>query len=113
MNDNSYLGERGGVHTPMERPPDRNGGFNRVDPLRLVLPPLIYGFPALTCEAQLRNPQGLYNWTRRILGTRARSTALGRGRRRLLEPSNRKVLSYPGERGDDHDPLRIQSRALR
>ncbi len=37
MGDNIYLGDRNGVRTPMQWSPDRNGGFSRADPQRLVL----------------------------------------------------------------------------
>lgn len=41
MGDNIYLGDRDGVRTPMQWSPDRNGGFSRADPQRLVLPPIM------------------------------------------------------------------------
>ncbi|HVK99052.1 MAG TPA: maltose alpha-D-glucosyltransferase, partial [Dongiaceae bacterium] len=41
MGDNIYLGDRDGVRTPMQWSPDRNGGFSRADPARLVLPPIM------------------------------------------------------------------------
>ena len=47
MGDNIYLGDRDGVRTPMQWSPDRNGGFSRADPARLVLPPImdpLYGY---------------------------------------------------------------------
>ena len=55
MGDNIYLGDRDGVRTPMQWSPDRNGGFSRADPARLVLPPImdpIYGYQAVNVEAQ-------------------------------------------------------------
>ncbi|WP_343583350.1 maltose alpha-D-glucosyltransferase, partial [Pseudomonas sp.] len=42
MGDNIYLGDRDGVRTPMQWSPDRNGGFSRADPQRLVLPPIMH-----------------------------------------------------------------------
>jgi maltose alpha-D-glucosyltransferase/alpha-amylase len=104
MGDNIYLGDRDGVRTPMQWSPDRNGGFSRADPARLVLPPIqdpIYGFQAVNVEAQARDPHSLLNWTRRMLAVRARSRAFGRGALRLLYPSNRKVLAYLREDGAD------------
>ncbi len=55
MGDNIYLGDRDGVRTPMQWSLDRNGGFSRADPARLVLPPImdaIYGYQAVNVEAQ-------------------------------------------------------------
>ena len=50
MGDNIYLGDRDGVRTPMQWSLDRNGGFSRADPARLVLPPIM--------DADLRLPGG-------------------------------------------------------
>src|SRR5438876_7808009 len=38
MGDNVFLGDRNGVRTPMQWSPDRNAGFSRANPQRLVLP---------------------------------------------------------------------------
>jgi maltose alpha-D-glucosyltransferase / alpha-amylase len=104
MGDNIYLGDRDGVRTPMQWSPDRNGGFSRGDPARLVLPPIqdpLYGYQAVNVEAQLRDPHSLLNWMRRMLAVRKRSRAFGRGAMRLLYPANRKVLAYIREHEDD------------
>jgi maltose alpha-D-glucosyltransferase/alpha-amylase len=97
MGDNIYLGDRDGVRTPMQWSPDRNGGFSRADPAGLVLPVIqdpLYGYEAVNVEAQARDAHSLLNWTRRMLSTRKRSQAFGRGSMRLLYPGNRKVLAY-------------------
>jgi len=97
MGDNIHLGDRDGVRTPMQWSPDRNGGFSRADPSRLVLPtnmdPL-WGYESINVEAQNRDPHSLLNWTRRTLAIRRLYRAFGRGTFRLLYPKNRKVLSY-------------------
>ena len=59
MGDNIYLGDRDGVRTPMQWSPDRNGGFSKVEPARLFLPPIqdaIYGFNSINVEAQIASP---------------------------------------------------------
>ena len=97
MGDNIYLGDRDGVRTPMQWSLDRNGGFSRADPARLVLPPImdaIYGYQSVNVEAQASNPHSLLNWTRRMLAVRQRHRAFGRGRLRLLSPGNRKILAF-------------------
>jgi maltose alpha-D-glucosyltransferase/alpha-amylase len=97
MGDNIHLGDRDGVRTPMQWSPDRNGGFSKADPAALVLPTIqdpLYGFQAVNVEAHARDAHSLLNWTRRMLATRKRSQAFGRGSMRLLYPGNRKVLAY-------------------
>ena len=97
MGDNIFIGDRDGVRTPMQWSIDRNGGFSRADPAKLVLPPImdpIYGFQAVNVEAQASDPHSLLNWMRRMLAVRQRHTAFGRGSQRFLYPGNRKVLAY-------------------
>jgi maltose alpha-D-glucosyltransferase / alpha-amylase len=97
MGDNIFLGDRDGVRTPMQWSFDRNGGFSRADPARLVLPPImdpVYGYQAVNVEAQTSNPHSLLNWMRRMLAVRQRHRAFGRGRLRLLNPENRKIFAF-------------------
>ena len=97
MGDNIYLGDRNGVRTPMQWTPDRNAGFSRADPQRLYLPPImdpVYGYQAVNVESQLRSPSSLLHWTRRLIATRRRYKAFGRGSLAFLEPGNRKVLAF-------------------
>ncbi len=97
MGDNIHLGDRDGVRTPMQWSIDRNGGFSRVDPAALVLPPImdpIYGFQSVNVEAQAGDPHSLLNWMRRMLAVRKRHRSFGRGTQRFLYPANRKVLAY-------------------
>jgi maltose alpha-D-glucosyltransferase / alpha-amylase len=104
MGDNIFLGDRNGVHTPMQWSPDRNAGFSRADPQRLYLPPImdpVYGYEAVNVEAQLREPGSLLNWMRRLLAVRNTSKAFGRGRLVFIRPGNRKILAYLRELGDE------------
>ena len=104
MGDNIYLGDRDGVRTPMQWSPDRNGGFSRSNPQRLFLPAIqdpIYGFDAINVEAQTQAQTSLLNWTRRMIAIRNNSVALGRGTIQFLYPSNRKVLAWIREHGDE------------
>jgi maltose alpha-D-glucosyltransferase/alpha-amylase len=97
MGDNIYLGDRDGVRTPMQWTVDRNGGFSRADPARLVLPPImdpLYGYQTINVEAQQRDPHSLLNWTKRLLSVRNQQKAFGRGTMKLLSPSNRRILAY-------------------
>ncbi len=104
MGDNIYLGDRDGVRTPMQWSLDRNGGFSRADPSRLVLPPImdpLYGFSAINVETQMRDEHSLLHWTRRMLAIRSRHRAFGRGSLKLLYPSNRRIFAYLREYTDD------------
>jgi maltose alpha-D-glucosyltransferase/alpha-amylase len=104
MGDNIHLGDRDGVRTPMQWSVDRNGGFSRVDPAALVLPPImdpIYGFQAVNVESQARDQHSLLNWMRTMLAVRRQHRAFGRGTQRFIYPDNRKVLAYLREYADD------------
>ncbi len=97
MGDNIFLGDRDGVRTPMQWSPDRNGGFSKADPERLILPAImdpLYGFTSVNVESSARDPHSLLNWMRRMLGVRSSTRAFGRGTLKFLRPGNRKVLAY-------------------
>ena len=103
MGDNIYLGDRDGVRTPMQWSPDRNGGFSKADPQRLVLPPImdpLYGYQTVNVEAQAHDPHSLLNWNRRLLAVRNQQKAFGRGTLRTLTPRNRRILAYLREYTD-------------
>jgi maltose alpha-D-glucosyltransferase/alpha-amylase len=105
MGDNIYLGDRDGVRTPMQWSMDRNGGFSRADPAKLVLPPImdpLYGYQTVNVEAQARDAHSQLNWMRRMLAVRKQQQAFGRGSLKMLTPSNRRILAYLRElRGAD------------
>jgi maltose alpha-D-glucosyltransferase / alpha-amylase len=104
MGDNYYLGDRDGVRTPMQWTADRNGGFSRANPQQLYLPPImdpVYGFQSINVESQENDPSSLLNWMRRMVAVRSQFKAFGRGEMRFLYPSNRKILAYVREWGDE------------
>jgi maltose alpha-D-glucosyltransferase/alpha-amylase len=83
---------------------DRNGGFSRCDPARLYLPVImdpVYGHQSVNVEAQQRSPSSLLNWMKRVIGVRRSSQAFSRGTLTFLRPSNRTVLAYVRQYGDD------------
>ncbi len=97
MGDNIYLGDRNGVRTPMQWSSDRNAGFSRANAQKLYLPVIIdpeSHYEAVNVEAQLNNPGSLLWWIRRLIALRKRSRVFGRGTLEILNPENRKVLSY-------------------
>jgi len=104
MGDNVFLGDRNGVRTPMQWSSDRNAGFSRCNPQRLILPVIIdpeYHFESLNVEAQQNNPNSLLWWTKRLIALRKRFRAFGWGSIEFLAPSNPRVLAFIRESGDE------------
>jgi maltose alpha-D-glucosyltransferase/alpha-amylase len=104
MGDNIYLGDRNGVRTPMQWSPDRNGGFSRADPARLYAPTImdpVYGYEAVNVEAQSRSLSSLLSATKRLISVRKSTLAFGRGSMTFIRPTNRAVLAYVRQHGDE------------
>jgi maltose alpha-D-glucosyltransferase/alpha-amylase len=105
MGDNVYLGDRNGVRTPMQWSLDRNAGFSRANPQRLILPVVIdpeYHYESLNVENQQANPTSLLWWTKRLVALRKRFRAFGRGSMEFLTPTNSRVLAYVRSFEDSH-----------
>ena len=103
MGDNVFLGDRNGVRTPMQWSADRNAGFSRANPQRLILPIIIdpeYHYEAINVEAQQNNPNSLLWWTKRLIALRKRFQAFGRGTIEFLTPANYRVLAFVRELRD-------------
>jgi maltose alpha-D-glucosyltransferase/alpha-amylase len=97
MGDNVYLGDRNGVRTPMQWSADKNAGFSRANPQRLILPVIIdpeYHYEALNVEAQQASAGSLLWWTKRLIAQRGRHRAFGRGTLELLRPDNPRVFAF-------------------
>jgi maltose alpha-D-glucosyltransferase/alpha-amylase len=97
MGDNTYLGDRNGVRTPMQWTNDRNARFSRADPARLYSPVImdpIYGYQTINVEAQERDGSSLLQWMKNLIGLRKLFPVLGTGSLEFLDPANRKILAY-------------------
>jgi maltose alpha-D-glucosyltransferase/alpha-amylase len=97
MGDNIYLGDRNGVRTPMQWSADRNAGFSRANPQQLYLPAIIdpqYHYEQVNVEVQQSSPYSLLWWMKRLIATRNRFRAFGRGTMEFLYPENRKILAF-------------------
>lgn len=97
MGDNYYLGDRDGVRTPMQWNANQNAGFSEANPQSLYLPVIIdpeYDYKYVNVENQQRNTNSLLWWTKRVIATRQRYKAFGRGNIQFLNPSNSKVLAF-------------------
>ncbi len=104
MGDNTYLGDRDGVRTPMQWTNDRNAGFSRADPARLYSPVImdpVYHYQATNVEAQERDGSSLLQWMKNLIGLRKLFAAFGLGTLEFLEPANRKILAYVRRHGTD------------
>ncbi len=104
MGDNIWLGDRDGVHTPMQWTPDRNAGFSHCDPARLYLPVImdpIYGYQALNVESESHNTSSLLHWNRRMIEIRKQHPTFGLGDYTELGASNPSVLAFTRTFGDD------------
>jgi maltose alpha-D-glucosyltransferase/alpha-amylase len=76
---------------------DRNAGFSRANPQRLILPIIIdpeYHYEAINVELQQDNPNSLLWWTKRLVALRKQFQAFGRGTMELLTPANYRVLAF-------------------
>ncbi|MEC4984535.1 MAG: maltose alpha-D-glucosyltransferase [Oscillatoria sp. PMC 1068.18] len=105
MGDNIYLGDRNGVRTPMQWSGDRNAGFSRANPQKLYAPVIVdpeHHYEALNVETQQANTNSLWWWTKRLIATRQRFQAFGRGTFELLHPENRKVLAFTRTYAGEH-----------
>jgi maltose alpha-D-glucosyltransferase/alpha-amylase len=103
MGDNIYLGDRNGVRTPMQWTP---GPQRRLLARRPAAPvPAADHGPGLRLRGGERrgaaaSPSSLLHWTRKLIATRARYKAFGRGTLSFLEPGQPQGARVPaGIRG--------------
>jgi maltose alpha-D-glucosyltransferase/alpha-amylase len=104
MGDNVHLGDRNGVRTPMQWTADRNAGFSTADPTQLFLPAItdpVYSYQVVNVEAQEKQPGSLLAAMKRLIATRKRASAFGRGDIAFLRPRNQSVLAFVRRHGDE------------
>ena len=104
MGDDIYQGDRHGMRTPMQWSPDRNAGFSRANPQKLILPVIVdpeYHFQAINVEAQEGNARSLLWWMRRLIAIRRRCAAFSRGSIEFLRAPNHRVLAFVRRFGDE------------
>ena len=104
MGDNIHLGDRNGVRTPMQWTADRNAGFSTADPGQLYLPVItdpVYSYQAVNVAAQEKQPGSLLATMKRLIATRKRSVAFGRGDIEFLRPRNQSVLAFLRRHADE------------
>jgi maltose alpha-D-glucosyltransferase/alpha-amylase len=104
MGDNTYLGDRNGVRTPMQWSGDRNAGFSGANRQSLFLPVITdpeYHYEAVNVEAQQANPSSLLWWMKRLIALRKNYRAFGRGSLTFLHPENRRIVAFVREHLDE------------
>ncbi|HLW89446.1 MAG TPA: maltose alpha-D-glucosyltransferase [Terriglobales bacterium] len=97
MGDNTKLGDRNGVRTPMQWSGGWNGGFSAAEPEKLYAPLIqdpVYGYPAVNVVSQKRTGHSLLNWIGRIIAVRKTTNVFGIGSIEFLYPANHRILAY-------------------
>jgi maltose alpha-D-glucosyltransferase/alpha-amylase len=97
MGDNTKLGDRNGVRTPMQWSGGWNGGFSAADPEKLYAPLVqdpVYGYPAVNVVSQKKTEHSLLNWIGRIIAVRKTTSVFGSGSIEFLYPANHRILAY-------------------
>jgi len=97
MGDNTKLGDRNGVRTPMQWSGGWNGGFSKAEPEKLYAPLIqdpVYGYPAVNVVSQKKTEHSLLNWIGRIIAVRKTTNVFGSGSIEFLYPANHRILAY-------------------
>ncbi len=83
MGDDLSLDERDAVRTPMQWSHEPNAGFSTVESKRKLVHPVIddgpYDYRRVNVEQQMREPDSLLNWTKRMLRLRKECPEIGNG----------------------------------
>ena len=96
MGDDLELKEREAVRTPMQWSDEVNGGFSAAAAKELVHPVIddgAYDFAMLNVERQLREPDSLLNWTKRMVRLRKECPEIGYGEWTIVDVKEASVLA--------------------
>jgi len=97
MGDNTKLGDRNGVRTPMQWSGGWNGGFSAAEAEKLYAPLIqdpVYGYPAVNVVSQKKTEHSLLNWIGHIIAVRKTTSVFGAGSIEFLYPANHRILAY-------------------
>jgi len=105
MGDDTFLGDRNGVRTPMQWSPDKNGGFSRAPHYRLFMPAINrgqYSFEFVNVEDSENDPHSLLHFMKRMLALRHQyARVFGRGSLTILAVDNQSILAFVREYEDE------------
>jgi maltose alpha-D-glucosyltransferase / alpha-amylase len=104
MGDNTNLGDRNGVRTPMQWNGASNAGFSTAAPERLYAPLIddpVYGYQAVNALAQKESGHSLWHWMKSIINVRLSTPVFGRGTIEFLHPANFRILAYVRRMGNE------------
>jgi maltose alpha-D-glucosyltransferase / alpha-amylase len=97
MGDDLSLTERAAVRTPMQWTDEKNGGFSRAAPEKLIKPPIDdgkYGYRKVNVRSQMNDPDSLLNRMEGIIRIRRSCPEIGWGNLSLLETDQPSVFAH-------------------
>ncbi|WP_425613582.1 alpha-amylase family protein [Anatilimnocola sp. NA78] len=97
MGEDLSLPERLTVRTPMQWSAEKNGGFSRADPERLIRPVVMtsdFGFERVNVATQDREQDSLMSKIQHLLHIRKKCPEIGWGSYRVLPGCHRSVLAH-------------------
>jgi maltose alpha-D-glucosyltransferase/alpha-amylase len=100
MGDDTSLGDRMGVRTPMQWSTARNAGFSSADPSSLYAPVITepeYHFAGQNVAAKDCKPTSFLNWLRRAIKVHRSNPVFRGGGMRLVPVANPHVLAFVRE----------------
>ncbi len=96
MGDDLSLNEREAVRTPMQWSDEQNAGFSSAETKNLVHPIINegpYDYQMLNVERQIREPDSLLNWTKRMVRLRKECPEIGYGEWEIVDTKSKSVLA--------------------
>ena len=96
MGENLEIEGRQSVRSPMQWSDERNGGFSRARPSRLIKPVTEgrFGPMAVNVAAERRDPDSMLNWIERLIRRRRETPEFGWGAWSVLEAGVPAVLAH-------------------
>jgi maltose alpha-D-glucosyltransferase/alpha-amylase len=100
MGDDTSLGDRMGVRTPMQWTPGINAGFSSADASQLYAPVIVdpeYHFAGTNVQSRDHKRTSFLNWLRRLIKVHRADPAFRANSMRLLHVENPRILTFVRE----------------